>query len=142
MISLAESSPTPVPDDYLELVRAFPLRAVRTEAEHTRGLRVLARLLGRPDGRLSDGERDYAQVLGRLLDDFANGGHPRPRRKMPPMEMLRFLMDQHGMNVAALGKILGNKTAASLVLSGKRELSKAHIRRLAAYFKVNAGLFI
>ncbi|MGA2231040.1 MAG: transcriptional regulator [Tepidisphaeraceae bacterium] len=142
MISLAESAPTPVPDDYLELVRAFPLRALRTKAEHTRGLQVLGRLLGRPDGRLSAGERDYVQVLGRLLDDFADGGHPRPRPKVRPLEMLRFLMDQHGMNVVGLGKILGNKTAASLVLSGKRELSKAHIRSLAAHFKVNAGLFI
>ncbi len=46
------------------------------------------------------------------------------------------------MNVSDLGKVLGNKTAASLVLSGKRELSKAHIRKLAARFKVDPGLFL
>jgi antitoxin component HigA of HigAB toxin-antitoxin module len=28
------------------------------------------------------------------------------------------------------------------VLNGKRELSKAHIRRLADYFKVDPGLFL
>ena len=45
------------------------------------------------------------------------------------------------MTVADLGRVLGNKTAASLVLSGKRQLSKSHIRRLAARFKVEPGLF-
>ena len=34
--------------------------------------------------------------------------------------MLRFLMTEHGMNVSSLGKVLGNKTAASLALSGKK----------------------
>jgi HTH-type transcriptional regulator / antitoxin HigA len=51
-------------------------------------------------------------------------------------------MEQNDMNTADLGKILGNKTAASLVLSGKREMSKGHIRRLAARFKVEPGLFL
>ena len=44
-------------------------------------------------------------------------------------------MRENGMTTADLGKVLGNKTAVSLVLNGKRELSKAHIRRLAARFK-------
>jgi HTH-type transcriptional regulator/antitoxin HigA len=56
--------------------------------------------------------------------------------------MLRFLMRENRMNTEALGKVLGNKTAASLVLNQKRELSKEHIRRLAARFKVDAGLFL
>jgi HTH-type transcriptional regulator/antitoxin HigA len=142
MIALTDLTQEAAADDYLDLVRAFPLRAVRSNAEHARGLRILTRLLGRPDGPLSEGERDYAHVLGRLLDDFSQRGGRLPRRKMPPLEVLRFLMEQQDMSVAALGKVLGNKTAASLVLSGKRELSKSHIRRLASYFKVDAGLFI
>ena len=50
-------------------------------------------------------------------------------------------MEQNEMNSEALGKVLGSKTAASLVLNGKRELSKAHIRKLASRFKVDPGLF-
>jgi HTH-type transcriptional regulator/antitoxin HigA len=76
------------------------------------------------------------------MEDHGRQSHRLPLRKQTPLEMLRFLVAEHAMNVAALGKVLGNKTAASLVLSGKRELSKSHIRRLAEYFKVDAGLFI
>jgi hypothetical protein len=45
-------------DDYLDLVRAFPLRAIRSDADFAEAKRILARLLGRPDGRLSPGQRD------------------------------------------------------------------------------------
>jgi HTH-type transcriptional regulator / antitoxin HigA len=127
--------------DYLDLVRAFPLRTLRSDADHTEAVRILTRLLGRADGRLSDGERDYADVLGRLIDDYGDRKHPFGREKFTPLEMLRFLMRENGMKTEALGKVLGNKTAASLVLNGKRELSKTHIRRLAARFKVGPGVF-
>jgi len=142
MKTLERDHHVPVADDYLDLIRAFPLRELRSTGDHTEAVRVLARLLGRPNGRLSPGERDYAEVLGRLIDDDGRRRHPFPRRKHSPLEMLRFLMEESAMNVTALGKVLGNKTAASLVLGGRREMSKLHIRRLAQHFCVDAGLFI
>lgn len=130
-----------VSDDYLELIQKFPLRTLRHSQEHAEALRVMTRLLGRPGGRLSAGERDYAQVLGGLIDEFGQRKRPFLRRKHAPLEMLRFLMRENAMSVTELGKVLGNKTAASLVVNGKRELSKSHIRRLSARFNVDPGLF-
>jgi len=142
MSSLAPTIHAVVRDDYLELVRAFPLRALRSDNEHAAAVQILTRLLGRPHGRLSAGERDYAGVLGGLIDDYARRKRPFSRRKYTPVEILRFLMRENRMNTEALGKVLGNKTAASLILNGKRELSKTHIRRLAARFHVDPGLFL
>jgi HTH-type transcriptional regulator/antitoxin HigA len=142
MKMLGRSTHVVVNDDYLELVRNFPLRSLRSQAEHEQAVKLLARLLGRPGGRLSAGERDYADVLGRLINDYGQRTHPFLRKRHSPLDILRFLMKQHGMNVTSLSKILGNKTAASLVVSGKRELSKAHIRCLADHFRVDPGLFI
>jgi len=130
-----------VPDDYLDLVRQFPLRPIRTEAEHEEAGRVLTGLLGRPSGKLSPGERDYVDALSRFMEDY-DARDPFPGKPLSPLEALKALMKNHEMTTEDLGKILGNKTAASLVLNGKRELSKNHIRRLAARFKVSAGLFI
>ncbi len=128
-------------DDYLELIKAFPLRAIRSRSEFDAAIKVLGRLLGRANSRLTGGEQDYADVLGKLIDEYGAKAYPQLEPAMPPLEVLRFLMLENGMNTEGLGNILGNKTAASLVLNGKRELSKAHIRRLAAFFKVDAGLF-
>jgi HTH-type transcriptional regulator/antitoxin HigA len=131
-----------VMDEYLELVKRFPLKTLRNEREHSEALKVLTRLLGRPGARLTTGESDYAEVLGRLIDDYGTRQDLPARGKYTPLEMLRYLMNENGMNTTDLGKVLGNKTAASLVLSGKRELSKGHIRRLAQRFRVDPGLFL
>jgi len=66
MKTLSNAGHAAASDEYLELIRAFPLRALRTQAEHDEAVKILARLLGRPDGRLSSGERDYAEVLDRM----------------------------------------------------------------------------
>lgn len=137
-IKTARVSP---PDDYLELIKSFPLRGIRNSQEHAEAIKFLTRLLGRPDGRLTAGQRDYADVLSRLIQDYDQHAHEFVRRQYTPREFLRFLLQENSMTVADLGRVLGNKTAASLVLSGKRELSKSHIRRLAARFKVEPGLF-
>jgi antitoxin component HigA of HigAB toxin-antitoxin module len=52
-------------------------------------------------------------------------------------------MRDHGMNTTQLGDLLGSGSGqASMILNGKRELSKANIRVLAARFNVSAGLLI
>jgi HTH-type transcriptional regulator/antitoxin HigA len=129
------------PDDYLELVMAFPLKALRNDQQHAEAVKLLTRLLGRANEQLTVGQRDYVDVLGRLIQDYDQRKHTFARHKHTPLEFLRFLMHENGMSTADLGEVLGNKTAASLVLNGKRELSKSHIRRLAARFKVEPGLF-
>jgi antitoxin component HigA of HigAB toxin-antitoxin module len=40
------------------------------------------------------------------------------------------------------GKLIGSKANATLILKGQRELSKAHIRKLAEYFHVSPAVFI
>ena len=54
----------------------------------------------------------------------------------------RFLMEQNDMKPADLGRLLGSRSAASMILSGKRALSKTHIRNLATHFKLDASVFL
>ncbi|HUB25193.1 MAG TPA: hypothetical protein VL992_07165, partial [Tepidisphaeraceae bacterium] len=68
MKALTKTTSHKASDDYLDLIRAFPLRAIRSDSDFGEAKKILARLLGRPDGRLSSGQRDYAEVLGRLMD--------------------------------------------------------------------------
>jgi antitoxin component HigA of HigAB toxin-antitoxin module len=58
------------------------------------------------------------------------------------IEMLRFLMVQRAMNAADLGRLLGERACGEKILRGERDLTKADIRILADYFKVNPGLFL
>ncbi len=59
-----------------------------------------------------------------------------------PLTTLKYLMDQNGMRATDLGRLLGNRGLASLILHGRRQLSKAHIRKLSEHFKVSPALFL
>jgi len=134
-------------DDYMELVRCFPLRPIRTRADYQLAAEILADLVGRADEGLTAGENDYADVLSRLVREYdqqhssilkdlaAKGG-------VSPINALKYLIEEHGMNTIALGKLVGGSGQASMILNGKRELSKANIRTLAGHFNVSPALFL
>jgi HTH-type transcriptional regulator / antitoxin HigA len=132
-------------DDYLALVRKFPLRPIRSEKEYDEAIGVLKSLVARADAGLTAGERDYTDALDRFVGDYDARHYPLDFEDelKTPLERLKFLLELHGMNTTDLGRLLGSgQGQASLILNGKRDLSKANIRVLAARFKVNAGLFL
>jgi len=134
-------------DHYLKLVQHFPLRPIRTQTDYRLATQILKDLGGRADGSLTMGESDYADVLTRLVRDYDEQHSSLLKekalgRKPSPIDLLRYLMEEHGMNTIALGKLVGGSGQASMILSGKRELSKANIRILAERFNISAALLI
>jgi HTH-type transcriptional regulator / antitoxin HigA len=65
-----------------------------------------------------------------------------PRRLPSTAEMIRHLMDQHGLTRAELVPILGTASRVSEVLRGKKGLSMAMVQRLRARFRVPADLLL
>ena len=51
-------------------------------------------------------------------------------------------IDGRPVSLDDLGRLLGNRPLGSLILNGKRELSKAHIRKLAEHFAVDPGALL
>jgi HTH-type transcriptional regulator/antitoxin HigA len=128
-----------VGDRYLELVRQFPLRPLRTKADYTRATEVMDVLAVREEGALSRDERDYLDTLALLIEEYdSRRSSPLPAE---PVEVLRHLMEAHDMNTSDLGRVIGSRGVASEILNGKRSLSKAHMARLAEKFHVDVGVF-
>src|SRR5438552_9397961 len=65
-----------------------------------------------------------------------------PRRSASLTDMIRHLMDQHGLTRADMVPILGTPSRVSEVLSGKKGLSMAMVQRLRARFRVPADLLL
>jgi HTH-type transcriptional regulator / antitoxin HigA len=125
--------------DYLNLVRRFSLRPIRTDAELDAAAGVIDELTNRND--LSQAESDYLDVLGDLVERYED-----THVEMPPVsdaEMLRSLMDDKGVRQADVVRGTGiSKTVLSLILHGKRDLTRAHIRALSKYFGVHPASFL
>ncbi|MFA5825885.1 MAG: helix-turn-helix domain-containing protein [Gallionellaceae bacterium] len=58
-----------------------------------------------------------------------------------PREMLRFLMEQHGLSQSDLPEV-GNQSVISMLLSGTRQLNVRQIQALSARFHVSPNVFI
>jgi HTH-type transcriptional regulator/antitoxin HigA len=129
-------------DDYLELVKKFPLRVIRSEGELDAAAQVAMRLAIRGENRLSEGETEYLEVLDRLIEDYEEQHHAMPVGEATPLMRLRLLVESAQMSASDLGRLLGNRSLGSLLLSGRREMSKAHIRVLAEHFRLDAGYFL
>jgi HTH-type transcriptional regulator/antitoxin HigA len=119
------------------LAKSLP-RPIRTDAEHARFAQTLLALDERED--LSPEEQALAEILTLLIEDYEEKYHPLPR--VSPGESLNALMEERGLKHKDIWPVLGNKGAATEVLSGRRSISKAQAKRLAEFFHVPIDLFI
>jgi HTH-type transcriptional regulator / antitoxin HigA len=65
-----------------------------------------------------------------------------PQRRPNTAEVLRYLMDQHGLKRADMVPLLGTPTRVAEVLRGRKQLSLAMVQRLRARFRVPADLLL
>jgi HTH-type transcriptional regulator/antitoxin HigA len=65
-----------------------------------------------------------------------------PRRTVSVADLIRLLMDQHGLTRADMAPILGSASRVSEVMNGKKGLSLAMVQRLRARFRVPADLLL
>src|SRR5271156_184074 len=90
----------------------------------------------------SNDARDIARVEAQARLIAAYEERNWPRRAPSIAELIRHLMDQHGLSRAEMASILGTPSRVSEVLAGKKELSMAMIQRLRARFRVPADALL
>jgi len=137
------SSATPAKTDrrYLHLVRQFPLRPIRSKRELDRAMKIAGHLATHDEGTLPRGEQDYLDALTVFIEDYQRR-HPLMMPEVTPLAMLKHLLEQHDMTVTDLGRVIGTQSNASLILSGKRTISKRVIRLLSEHFGVAPSVFL
>jgi HTH-type transcriptional regulator / antitoxin HigA len=96
--------------------------------------------------RLEGYARCFYNIVQRLLTPlfptYDQEHHDLDTQPRDPLSMLKYLMQESSMTQADLGRLLGNRALASLILNGRRQLSKSHIRKLANHFKLSPALFL
>ncbi|OOG69413.1 type II toxin-antitoxin system HigA family antitoxin [Algoriphagus sp. A40] len=83
---------------------------------------------------------DELEVLSILIKEYENDHFPIP--KPHPIEAIKFRLDQLGISESELSDILGARSRKSEILSGKRKLSLAMIRKLNEKLKISAEILI
>ena len=118
------------------LAKALP-KVIQSEKENDRYMKMLLGL--EQKNTLTREEKDLADLLTLLIEDFEEKHYQLP--KASPIEVIIFLMDQHGLKQKDLTDVFGTPSIVSEVLNGKRDLNKEHITRLSKRFHVSPELF-
>ena len=135
----------PVPDPEAILQAWTPFRtilgvaSVTTDDDHARALALIETLL---DVVRDDEKHPLAEVLDYLSEQVQ--AYESKHIRIPeaePGEVLRFLMDQHGLRQSDLADC-APQSRISDILAGKRGISKDIAKRLATRFHVNVGCFL
>lgn len=113
--------------------------SVRTEEDYAQARATIEVLLD----EIGDNEsHPLADVLDYLADQVA--AYEEEHHSIPeaePKEVLRFLMDQHGLKQEDLADC-APQSRISDILSGRRGISKEIAKKLARRFNVSAALFL
>ena len=76
-----------------------------------------------------------------MIEDWEHAQLDAP--KVTALDALQHLLDAHGMVVADLSRLLGaHRMLGAMILRGERQLTLAHMRKLATHFCVSTDLFV
>jgi HTH-type transcriptional regulator/antitoxin HigA len=122
------------------LAEALPT-VITTVAQNRRMLKILNKLMekGRRGERTPE-ELELQKLLGHLVCDFETRYY-KPQ-KPTPREALIGLMEMNHLKQSDLLPVFRSSGIASEVISGKREISKAHAKALAKFFNTSTDLFL
>ena len=128
-----------IPASYAELAALCLPRPLHDEVDYRNALHVLDAMAG---FEMNADQEDYFEAISTFVEKYETVHHAIARADLSPVELLRGLIDEHGMSESDLGRLLGDRSLGHRILTGERELSKAHIRTLADHFAVEPSVLL
>lgn len=123
--------------DPVEMIRLGAPHLIHSDTELEKYTEVLFDLSALPSP--TPEQEEAIELLTLLIERYESERYPIPGAD--PAQVLRFLLDQNGLSQRDLVPELGAESTVSLVLTGKRKLTREHIERLSRRFQVSPSVF-
>ncbi len=128
-----------VSQDWARLRESSHLGPIRTEEDYEKRVALLNALI---DTIGSDENHPLAglmELVGDLIASYDSAHYQI--EAAPPNELLRYLMEEHGLRQADLSEV-GSQGVVSELLSGKRAINARQAKLLAGRFGVSPAVFL
>ena len=113
------------------------IHPIRTETDHDLAVTRIAELIGaKPD----TAEGEELDILATLVDAYEAKHHAIDAPD--PITAIQFRMEQQGLTRKDLEPIIGSRARVSEVMTGRRSLTLAMIRRVRSQLGIPADLLI
>jgi HTH-type transcriptional regulator/antitoxin HigA len=113
------------------------IKPIRSQGDYERAMAEVERLWGASAGTAKG---DRLDVLATLIDAYEREHFPI--EAPTPVEAIKFRMEQQGLTRKDLESVIGSRGRIAEVLSGKRQLSVAMIRKLHDELGIPADVLI
>ena len=110
----------------------------RNEAEYEKLLIFVDELMDWTRQHKDDRATSLLSLIASNIETYENKRYLS--KKVSPIEMLKFLMDEHGLGQDDLPEI-GSQSLVSKILNGERQLTLEHIHSLSKRFGVSPAVF-
>jgi HTH-type transcriptional regulator/antitoxin HigA len=120
-----------------EMIRQGAPRLIHSDEELARYTQELFALTSKSEPAPDEGEA--IELLTLLIEHYEAERYPVP--EAGPVDVLRFLLERNGLAQRDIVSELGSESTVSLVLAGKRQLTREHIARLSKRFHVSPSFF-
>lgn len=118
------------------------IKPIKTEEQYQEALRRLYNFM-QLDYIEGSPEADEMEVLATLIEVYEDEHYPIvPPLPLNPIDAINFRIQEMGWNETELNKIIGYGKRKSEILSGKRKLSLAMIRKLHQVLNIPAETLI
>jgi HTH-type transcriptional regulator / antitoxin HigA len=113
------------------------IRPIRTEADHDSAVARIAELIAaKPD----TAEGEELDILATLVDAYEAKHHPVD--KPDPIAAIQFRMEQQGLRRKDLEPLIGSRARVSEIMTRRRPLTLAMIRRVRDELGISADVLI
>lgn len=109
------------------------------EREHEKLMLFVAELMEWLRHHKDEHATSLLSLIARNIEIYENQRYPT--KKISSIEMLTFFMEQHSLGQNDLPEI-GSQSLVSKILSGERQLTLEHVRRLSKRFGISPAVFI
>jgi len=123
--------------DYGALLHEIQPEVIHSEQQNAKFIAMLEKLTSLK--KVTEAQKKLIKLLAVLVGEYESKHYPVP--DAGPLDIIRHLMEQHGLRQKDLVDVFVTESIVSDVLNGKRELSKEHIMRLSARFHVSPSVF-
>ena len=124
---------------YKALCELVPLKPITRKAEYVAAVERLNELLDAGGANEEHPLAGLVVALGELIHAFEK--RQATTSEAEPRTVLRYLMAEHGLRQADLADVASQGTISD-ILAGRRGVSKALAKKLAARFHVSVAVFV
>ena len=120
---------------------------IKTEHDHQEALKVVEHLFLEAKDTADDPLNDLIDIISRAIEEYELKQEniakfeKEANNVTQEISVLKVLMDQHNLTLADFKNEIGSKSLVSMILNGKRNLTKEHIAKISKRFNLNPALF-